>query len=146
MERIAATFSRALNDFLDPNTAIAFLVFDPAFHNEESGWIDDPSSFYDWFLELEETWSLDETTLAPFHPQWTYHHHEDDRDDKTAALDLEKQSPYPTVSIVSTAVIDKAGEAATAKIAAQNEAILCSKSVAEWNALYNAIVRQTPSS
>ena len=113
--------------------AIAFIVFEPNLH--KPNWIDDVSSFYDWFLELEETSFLEDVTLAPFHPKWTYNQQKD------AVLDLEKQSPYPTVSLVSTAVIEKAGEAATARIAADNETILRQRTLDEWKDIYNSSIR-----
>ena len=57
--------------------------------------------FHDWFEELEESFDNDFVTLAPFHPEWQFgggpveHFFE---------LDFEKQSPYPTVTIVCTSV------------------------------------------
>ena len=99
------------------------------------------------FYQLEERWSLsEEVTLAPFHPQWSYfsdshtgNNNGDDDDDDVLAL--EKRSPHATISLVSTATIDRAGEAATAQIAAHNQHVLEQKSVAEWNVIYDQAVR-----
>jgi len=147
---------KLMHDFkentIDPNTAIAFVLLVPfRFSQHEtdkdddaSSWYTEFGSFYDVFCDLEEQWSLHEDiTLAPFHPEWSYYAAADDDDDP---LELEKQSPYPTISLVSTATIDKAGEAATRQIAAQNEQVLQQKSAAEWRRIYRAAVNDASSS
>eukprot|EP00536_Pseudo-nitzschia_multiseries_P013391 jgi/Psemu1/290834/fgenesh1_pg.570_\ len=96
------------------------------------------SSFFeyiDWFTELEDDWpeELDEDVIvAPFHPAWEFgtDDYEDGEDDDattiTACLDYEKRSPYPLVTLVSTRVVEKAGEAVTNAIGEHNEDILLS--------------------
>lgn len=56
------------------------------------------------------------------------------------SLQFEKKSPYPTVTLVWTDVIDAAGPAVSSKIAAQNEITLGRKSVEELAALYQQSV------
>jgi hypothetical protein len=117
---------------LDPSTAISFVVC------EDLTW--EFGDFYDWFCEVEESyWDIendedgsyiqDKITLAPFHPDWAF-----DGDD--VSLSFEKKAPYPTVTLVWTAVIDAAGEVVTNKIAEQNEATLCDKGAAELGKMY----------
>jgi hypothetical protein len=61
----------------------------------------------------------DEITLAPFHPDWSFAGTSGEN-----PLDYEKKSPYPTISLVRTSVIERAGEEATNKIAVHNEEVL----------------------
>ena len=107
-------------------------------------------------------------TLAPFHPDWTYD--EDDYDDDydnddndgnepeqddtvddpndpdehkpwRNPLDVEKQSPYPAVSIVSTRTIDRAGgPAITQRIAQANQEQLQRHPYAYWKKLYEQAI------
>ncbi|KAI2506860.1 hypothetical protein MHU86_7545 [Fragilaria crotonensis] len=129
---------------IDPSVAIFFVLC------EDRSW--DFADFYDWFCTVEEDdWEGDhgfdegddddlqsQVTLAPFHPGWMF------EDDGTAAtnpsLQFEKKSPYPTVTLVWTDVIDAAGPAVSSKIAAQNEITLGRKSVEELAALYQQSV------
>lgn len=145
---VAHEFLRDLENgaAVDPNSAIALAVLarpsspERVEHADNGAWYDDFPTFYDWFVDLEERWTLaDDITLAPFHPEWKYSYNDDD-DKSSSTLELEKQSPFPTITFVSTAIIDKAGPAATKKIAANNEAILQDKSAAEWKTIYNASV------
>jgi len=141
IECVATEFNQELQNSLlaDPNTAIAFCVL----ASKDQVW--DFDTFYEWFVDMEEDW-LDQAeddsshignyvTLAPFHPNWQFA--SDESDDP---LQIEKQSPYPTVTIVSTAVIDKAGETATAQIADNNARVLQSKTLSHWKALYHQAV------
>lgn len=118
-------------DLVDPNVAIAFVVCSPCEHN----W--DFFEFLEWFEELEESFDNDFVTLAPFHPEWQFgggpveHFFE---------LDFEKQSPHPTVSIVCTSVIDKAGPVVTDQIANHNERVLLDMGVSELQRLYQTRV------
>ena len=81
-------------------------------------------------------------TLAPFHPQWSYFSDNVDNDDQNEdVLAFEKQSPFATISLVSTATIDRAGEAATEQIAVQNQQVLEQKSVAEWRSIYDHAIQ-----
>lgn len=145
VESIAEEFARKLNsrkeERIDPNTSICFVVLCPAKRhamletNAAASAFADFSTFYEWFLDIEERWDMvDTVTLAPFHPGWKY------EGDDADVLELEKRSPFPTISMVATSTIDKAGPAATTKIANHNEAILQEKSVKEWNVIYNAAV------
>jgi hypothetical protein len=80
--------------------------------------------FLDWFNDLEDNWSeeCDDVIIAPFHPDWQFEF--DTRDEY--ALNYEKRSPYPLISIVSTNVVEKAGEAVTELIGENNREILLS--------------------
>jgi hypothetical protein len=154
LESVAARFTGDLSpktsqERADPNTSICFVVLTPPISvpqvdvevtaGNDDSWHTDFPTFYDWFVDLEERWSLvDQVTLAPFHPKWQY-----DGDNPTA-LEIEKQSPFPTISLVSTNVIDKAGPGATQKIADNNEAILLEKTVDEWREIYQATVFRSP--
>jgi hypothetical protein len=141
--QVSRDFARELETAgADPNAAIAFVVLlkkDPPWDFEE---------FYDWFVGLEELqWSEEEEedladviTLAPFHPDWSFAAAAADDDGGPDALAFEKKSPYPTVSIVSTAAIDKAGPEATERIAENNEKTLLEKSVSEWRQLYDRAI------
>ena len=132
---------------LDPNTAIAFVVV------ADHGQTIDFGSFYEWFIDLEDRWleaaeegeMEDRITLAPFHPDWHFGANDQDdgidNDDNNLALNFEKKSPFPTISIVSAEVIDKAGEAATKQIGINNAKLLQSKSAREWEILYDQAVR-----
>ena len=116
--------------------------------SSSQAWYDDFATFSDWFFDFEqERWWSEQVTLAPFHPEWQYYsssttedHEDDDDDDDDEILTLEKQSPYATVSLVSTAVLDQAGPAATRQIAAHNQEILLGRSAAEWRSIYEAAV------
>ena len=118
----------------DERTAIAFVVC-------RQDW--DFEDFLVWFEELEEAFWDDERfadtiTLAPFHPDWKFAQESDDEHDGNgneqeqdvtkndtsspeSVLPYEKKSPYPTVTIVCTSVIDAAGEDVTVQIANHNE-------------------------
>jgi hypothetical protein len=129
---------------IDPSVAIFFVLC------EDRSW--DFADFYDWFCTVEEDdWDgdynidkgddddlLSQVTLAPFHPGWMF------EDDGAAAtnpsLQFEKKSPFPTVTLVWTDIIDAAGPAVSSKIAAQNEITLGKKSVEELAAMYQQSV------
>ena len=116
-----------LQDIVDPNVAIAFVV------STERDW--DFGSFYEWFEEYEDTFHDDFVTLAPFHPEWQF-------GGAQPELDVEKQSPYPTVTIVCSSVIDKAGAAATERIGAHNEDVLLYMGLSKLQRLYQMKVLQ----
>jgi hypothetical protein len=111
--------------------AIYFVIFlsndnnndnenNPAITTTTASFID----FLDWFNDLEDNWSeeCDDVIIAPFHPDWQFEF--DTRDEY--ALNYEKRSPYPLISIVSTNVVEKAGEAVTELIGENNREILLS--------------------
>lgn len=118
------------NTSLDRTIAIYFVVF----LDEDN--VKDFSRFYEWFVELEESgWDMQEdVTLAPFHPNWCY------MQEESGSLEMEKQSPYPTISLVATTTIDQAGDHATRTISEHNEKVLNSKSLATWRKIYDVAV------
>jgi hypothetical protein len=147
MERAVHHVARIFRDAvgvhktIDPSVAIFFVLC------EDRSW--DFIDFYDWFCAVEEEdWDDEDdesdedvqcqVTLAPFHPGWMF------EDDGTAttnpSLQFEKKSPYPTVTLVWTDVIDTAGPMVSSKIGAQNEITLGRKSVAELTTLYQQCV------
>jgi hypothetical protein len=119
----------------DPNTAISFVVL-----------VDlelDFELFYEWFVDLEDAWLENEdyesVTLAAFHPDWSFA----SNDEESSLLSLEKKTPYPTVSIVSAAVIDKAGPVATKQIGEHNaDVLLDGKTLDQWQALYDQAIHR----
>lgn len=127
---------------IDPNAAIAFVVL-----ASNSDW--SFPDYYDWYLQEEDNWLDDaeeddnsianHVTWAPFHPEYEFQ-----GDDE--CLQVEKRSPYPTVSIVSSAVIDSAGPSVTTQIAKHNEEILRKKTKTQWQQIYDASVRPKPES
>lgn len=120
---------------VDPNVAIAFVV------SSTRDW--EFASFFECFDELEERFldSESDVTLAPFHPDWEY-------GGGLPELDIEKKSPYPTVSIVCTSVIDRAGDEATQRIGQHNEDVLLDIGISKLRHLYDTAVynrKDTPS-
>lgn len=110
---------------VDPNVAIAFIT------SSDCDW--DFASFYEWFDDFEASFEDDDVTLAPFHPEWQF-------GDGPPELDIEKHSPYPTVTVVCTSVIDKAGPAATEQIGQHNEQVLLEMGISKLRQLYNTRV------
>lgn len=78
----------------------------------------------------------DEIIIAPFHPDWYWYsgvnedrNSQDLNDDhgsleQASALDYEKKSPFPTISIVRARVVLQAGEEVTRRIGIHNEKLL----------------------
>lgn len=142
LDRASREFQKRL-PLLDPNQAIAFVI---QCSNNNNEWVWDFDSFYDWYLEAEEE-MLDQElegdilllsdciTWAPFHPHWQYQ-------DGETILQWEKRTPHPTVSIVSTTAIEKAGSLATQSIVNQNAKILQAKTLEEWQSIYDSAVFQ----
>lgn len=130
---------------VDPNVAIAFCVVDESSSetNHEPRW--EFEDFYEWFQDLEESYLFSENddddtlgefvTLAPFHPDWHYNK-------GPPALNLEKQSPYPTVTVVCTSTIDRAGPEATDRIAHHNQQVLTDAGLSQLQHLYQTRVWQ----
>jgi hypothetical protein len=155
LEAIAAEFHERIDSGrADPNTAILFCVVLPppsttSDGNSQDHWTTDFSSFYDWYLDVEDAWIdradedaahvTNKVTLAPFHPQWEFASDTDD-DDNSVSQSLEKQSPFPTITMVATSVIQRAGEAATRQIFDNNQETLASKPMEEWTRLYQQAV------
>jgi hypothetical protein len=143
LQTVSARFYADLKaSSIDPNAAIAFVVLA---NSDEWSFPD----YYDWYLQEEDNWLDDaeededsianHVTWAPFHPGYEFQ-----GDDE--CLQVEKRSPYPTVSIVSSAVIDSAGPSVTTQIAKNNEEILRKKTASQWQELYDASVRTKPES
>ena len=99
-------------NLVDPDVAIAFVM-------SPCDW--DFVEFHEWFEELEESFDNDFVTLAPFHPEWQFG---GGPVEHFLELDFEKQSPHPTVTIVCTSVIDRAGAEAMDRMANHNERVL----------------------
>ena len=110
----------------DPSTSIALCVTTTA------SW--EFVDFCDWFYEFEEEERDLEVALAPFHPYWEYQ-----GDAKTS---VEKQTPFPTVSLVSQQAIDQAGEGVTDKIAQHNYEHLQTQSLQHWKDVYRHALLQ----
>ena len=110
---------------IDPSVAIAFVV-------TSDRTLDFPS-FFEWFEALEESFEDDFVTLAPFHPQWEF-------SGGPPEVNVEKHSPYPTVTVVCTSAIDKAGPAATEQIGKHNEEVLLELGISELRRLYQLVV------
>lgn len=93
-----------------------------------------------------------EITLAAFHPEWLYGVDDggdhDDAIEKAQLVSLEKRSPYPTVSLVSSIVVDRAGVQATERIGEHNMELFCggTRTLEEWNQIYAAAVKRKESS
>jgi uncharacterized protein len=125
---VGLRFQQFLKDFpqLEP-AAIFFIVF------PNGDFVD----FYNWFDEMEATWELlDDVIVAPFHPNWVF-------DGEPESLQFEKRSPYPTVTLVSTRVVDKAGEEATKQIGMQNEKTLLSMSSEELRNMWEKCLQSS---
>jgi hypothetical protein len=131
------------------SSAIFFCVFlrprdDGSSRMSSSSSSSSSSSFLDFYQEffddIEQQWlereENDTIILAPFHPDWTYGGG-NTNDDGGGCLDFEKRSPHPTISLVSTRIVDQAGSRATEQIGVQNEETLLGKySSNEWQALW----------
>jgi hypothetical protein len=142
LQTVSAQFYADLKaSSIDPNAAIAFVVL----ANGDDDW--SFPDYYEWYLQEEDNWMDDaeedensvanHVTWAPFHPEYEFQ-----GDDE--CLQVEKRSPYPTVSIVSSAVIDSAGPSVTTQIAKNNEETLREKTASQWQELYDASVRPKP--
>jgi len=109
--------------------SLVSLLTDPSF---SSSFFD----YVDWFMDLEDDWPEDlgdDVIIAPFHPNWEFgaDDSDDDMDDDqeeaaASSLNYEKRSPYPLVSLVSTRVVENAGEAVTNTIGEHNRDVLLS--------------------
>ena len=81
-------------------------------------------------------------TWAPFHPHGRYSSNDHDKEE-SVVLELEKQAPYPTITLVSSEVIYQTGlPQVTEQIAHDNARILSAKSRAEWHDIYQTAVYQ----
>jgi len=122
----------------DPKLSITFIVLASSSHPFKSikkKLLTRPKTsisfpkFYEFVSDLEATLFAeadaglsglgDLVTIAGFHPNWQFSGML-----KDSAINFEKQSPYPTVSIVLSESIDAAGPEATERIARHNAAVL----------------------
>lgn len=129
--------------YVDPNVAITFIVAIGDSKDFEF------EQFYDFSSDLEErlfeeadissndleSCIGEQITIAPFHPDWTFA--AEDGTYTLNALDFEKKSPFPTLSLVRTFVIDQAGEEATSIIGIHNEKILVDYGVEKLQRIYD---------
>lgn len=127
--------------YVDENVVITFIV---ALPKDEENWYDfEFDKFYDFSVDLEDRLFEeaeesndnsdvpigDEITIAPFHPDWAFA--SDSGNIKLEAVDFEKKSPFPTISLVKSLVIERAGEESTIRIGQNNKMIL-EKHGVEW--------------
>lgn len=139
VESAALEFHRSCKD---PQTAISFVIICDKNNNSILSF----EEHYDRFMDLEDSFVendgdddddensfRNQVTLAPFHPDWAFA-----GDDHV--LSFEKRSPYATISIVSAQAIEQAGPAATEHIGQYNAKILNSRSVEEWQSIYNQAI------
>ena len=146
VERAALEFHQSQKN---PQTAISFvIILVKEKENEKSNSNSNSDrtgisfdEFYNRFLDLEDDFLehdnpilQNDITLAPFHPDWMF------AGDDEAVLSFEKRSPYATISIVSAKAIEQAGPVLTEQIGRNNAKILNSRSVDEWQAIYNSAI------
>lgn len=115
--------------------AIYFVVFLSNNNNGDNSFPQQPPSdsfveYIDWFTDLEDNWpeDFDDVIVAPFHPSWEFASEAAEEysvgTDAEACLDYEKRSPFPLVTLVSTRVVESAGETVTEAIGEHNKKIL----------------------
>jgi hypothetical protein len=132
---VALAFREYIQEFPAlESTAIFFIIFPDQMMDSKSSSSSSSSfmDFYEWFEQLEDDWDIEQVTVAAFSPAWQF----GDDTDETLSLEFEKKSPYPTITLVSTKVIDQAGPAATEQIANQNYDTLTQKSPSELQQLW----------
>lgn len=161
---------------IDAAAAISFVILAPM--NADMLMFPDFVSFHEFFLDLEDR-LLDECdtywdnfddhndvaqnesdipdeckiTLAAFHPDWRFNTKNSDSSiESTSAIDYEKRTPYPTISIVMSSVIDAlidpdaeqsedgSSSVVTNRIAASNEKTLCKLGVDRLKEMYKSKV------
>jgi hypothetical protein len=148
---------------IDASVAISFVILVPT--NVQS----DFEPFHDFFLDLEDSlldecdeyWENDgehhdestipdacKITIAAFHPKWKFNN-QNDGNEIASAIDYEKRTPYPTVSIVMSSAIDalmerdvdskdeeNSSSIVTNRIAATNEKTLCKLGVDKLSEMF----------
>ena len=140
--RVVKDVALAYRDYIQEfpaleSTAIFFIIFPDTVTDlsSSSSFMD----FYEWFEQLEDDWDIDEVTVAAFSPDWQF----GDDTDETLSLEFEKKSPYPTITLVSTKVIEQAGPAATEQISHQNYHTLSQKSPSELQQLWQESISES---
>ena len=86
----------------------------------------------------------DHITVAPFHPDWTFSSSQQQQQ-QTSPLDFEKQTPYPTISLVRSSAVMSAGEETTNRIGNHNEQILNDLGIDTLKTFYHQNVYQKDS-
>lgn len=139
--------------YVDENVAITFVIALPAIHDGNC-YDFEFDNFYDFSVDLEDRLFDeaeessdnsniqigDEITIAPFHPDWAFA--SDSGDIELEAVDFEKRSPLPTISLVKSLVIERAGEEATTRIGLNNEMTLQKHGVEWLKYFYNENVKR----
>ena len=127
-DQVIAAVGNHFEDFLRKATpeleasAIFFVIFDDPDFNSI---LCDFGQFYNWFDDLEQSSLIGEdVTIAPFHPSWNFGVSDDGDGEEELLLNYEKRSPWPTISFVSSRIIDKAGPVASEQIAENNFKVL----------------------
>ena len=144
---------------IDASAAISFVILVPMNANNDPEPLPNFESFHDFFLDLEdrlleecdEYWDRiyysedDESnasdipdgckfTVAAFHRNWKFNNVDNETRGGVSAIDYEKRTPYPTISIVMSSAIDalmdenteeNSSSAVTNRIADSNEKTLC---------------------
>lgn len=140
--RVVKDVALAFRDYIQEfpaleSTAIFFIIFPDKMTDlsSSSSFMD----FYEWFEQLEDDWDIDEVTVAAFSPDWQF----GDDTEETLSLEFEKKSPHPTITLVSTKVIEQAGPAATEQISDQNYDTLTQKSPSELQQLWQESISES---
>ena len=127
VDSVSRRFIQFVNEIPELESAAIFFLAFPS----QKDFLD----FYEWFTELEDNWTLeDDVIIAPFHPDWEF--------DGPISLNFEKRSPYPTISLVSTRVVEAAGPSVTDKIGIHNEQALLDQSPDELQKLWESSVHE----
>lgn len=138
------------------NTVVDFEPFHEFFLDLEDRLLDEFDEYWDAFDE-ENMQDVNEDelpdgckfTIAAFHPDWRFNNNFDGENDSTSAVDYEKRTPYPTISIVMSSVIDAlmdldseddfdetSSSVVTNRIAASNEKTLCKLGVEKLKKMF----------
>lgn len=144
---ICAPYNSSCRD----DTDVSFESFHEFFVDLEDQLLDECDDYWDgidatWENENDDSRANDESdipqcckiTIAAFHPNWRFNSQGTD-DMKVSAVDYEKRTPYPTISIVMSSAIDSlvpkddhdderkesGSSVVTNRIAASNEQTLC---------------------
>lgn len=175
---------------IDPSAAISFVICAPYNSSCGDDIEVEFEPFHEFFIDLEDRlldecddyWDgIDTTrnnddsvennesdipqgckiTIAAFHPHWRFNTQGGANDMKESAVDYEKRTPYPTISIVMSSAIDSlmqnddynneeaeesGSSVVTNRIAALNEQTLCALGVDKLKEMVNNYVLCCPKS
>lgn len=133
---------------VDPKLAITFIVLAPSESLSVPGSSISFPEFYEFVDNLESklfdeadagiSSTGDLVTIAGFHPQWEF------LGLTNSPINFEKQSPYPTVSLVLTESIDEAGQEATERISKHNKEVLSSIGIQMLSKIFREKVIRPP--